>query len=194
MKQSVPRNQTTVIDAEGFRPNVGIVICNGAGQVFWCRRFGQDSWQFPQGGIAEGESPEQAMYRELYEEVGLQPEHVKLLGKTKGWLRYRLPDRLVRQRTDRTCIGQKQKWFLLKLVADEHQVRFDTHEKPEFDGYQWVSYWYPVRNVVAFKRDVYRAAMRELLPALVQEQKRQWSSGRRRHHRRIRSQHTKERR
>ena len=58
-----------VIDAEGYRSNVGIVICNEHGQVFWARRFGQQSGQFPQGGIDDGESPEQAMYRELYEEV-----------------------------------------------------------------------------------------------------------------------------
>ncbi len=168
-----------MIDSEGFRANVGIVICNRFGQVFWCRRFGQDSWQFPQGGISEGETPEQAMYRELYEEVGLRQEDVRLLGQTRQWLRYRLPEKLVRQNSKPLCIGQKQKWFLLRLVSDESKVRFDTHEKPEFDGFAWVSYWYPVRNVVAFKREVYRQAMKELLPFVIQDQKRQ-QDGRRR--------------
>ena len=73
-----------MIDAEGFRANVGIIICNKQGQVFWARRYGQHSWQFPQGGIDQGENPEQAMYRELHEEVGLKPADVELLGVTRN--------------------------------------------------------------------------------------------------------------
>ncbi len=78
-----------MIDSDGFRANVGIIICNKFGQVMWARRFGQHSWQFPQGGVDDGESPEQAMYRELYEEVGLKPENVQILTSTRSWLRYR---------------------------------------------------------------------------------------------------------
>ena len=111
-----------MIDAEGFRANVGIVICNELGQVFWARRYGQHSWQFPQGGIDENETAEQTMYRELYEEVGLQPEDVKILAVTKNWLRYKLPKRLVRQGSNPVCIGQKQKWFLLQLTCKEEDV------------------------------------------------------------------------
>ncbi len=159
-----------MIDSEGFRANVGIIITNRTGQVFWCRRLGQDSWQFPQGGVNDEEKVEDAMYRELYEEVGLQPKDVKILGQTKNWLRYRLPKQLIRQHSTPLCIGQKQKWFLLRLTADESNVNFATHEKPEFDGFQWVSYWYPARRVVAFKREVYRQAMIELLPFLMQQQ------------------------
>ncbi|MEP0354384.1 MAG: RNA pyrophosphohydrolase [Paraglaciecola sp.] len=150
-----------MIDAEGFRANVGIVICNEIGQVFWARRYGQHSWQFPQGGIDEGETAEQTMYRELHEEVGLQPEHVKILGVTKNWLRYKLPKRLVRHGSSPVCIGQKQKWFLLQLVCKEHDVDLLHSGHPEFDDWRWVSYWYPVRNVVSFKRDVYRRVMKE---------------------------------
>ena len=76
-----------MIDAEGFRANVGIIICNEQGQVFWARRIGQHSWQFPQGGIDDGESAEQAMYRELYEEVGLKPEQVEIVYTSRNWLR-----------------------------------------------------------------------------------------------------------
>lgn len=157
-----------VIDKQGFRPNVGIVIANGEGQVLWGRRVGgSDSWQFPQGGIHGGETPEQAMYRELDEEVGLQPEQVQILGETRDWLRYRLPERYVRRREQPVCIGQKQRWFLLRLTAGDESVRVDAHAKPEFDGWRWVSYWYPVTGVVDFKRDVYRQALSALLPALM---------------------------
>ena len=120
----------------------------------WAKRIGQQSWQFPQGGIDAGESAEQAMYRELHEELGLQPEHVRVMGATQRWLRYRLPAQLVRRRTGRTCIGQKQRWFALELVADESLVRFDAVGHPEFDGWRWVDYWHPLSEVVAFKRDV----------------------------------------
>jgi putative (di)nucleoside polyphosphate hydrolase len=156
-----------VIDAEGFRPNVGIIICDGRGHLLWAKRIGQQSWQFPQGGIDAGESAEQAMYRELHEELGLHPEHVRVIGATQRWLRYRLPTPLVRRRTGRTCIGQKQRWFALELVADESLVRFDAVGHPEFDGWRWVDYWHPLSEVVAFKRDVYRSALRELAPLVI---------------------------
>ncbi|AVJ55196.1 RNA pyrophosphohydrolase [Idiomarina sp. OT37-5b] len=150
-----------MIDAEGFRPNVGIVICNGHGQVFWARRINQHSWQFPQGGIDEGETPEQAMYRELWEEVGLKPEQVEILYTSRHWLRYRLPKRLIRREQRPMCVGQKQKWFLLRLKCREEDVDVLKSGHPEFDGWRWVSYWYPVRQVVSFKRDVYRRVMKE---------------------------------
>lgn len=153
-----------MIDAEGYRSNVGIVICNEHGQVFWARRYGQNSWQFPQGGIDDGESPEQAMYRELYEEVGLKPEQVELIYTSRNWFRYKLPKRLVRKGAKPVCIGQKQKWFLLRLTCAESDVDVLQSGHPEFDGWRWVSYWYPVRQVVSFKRDVYRRVMKEFAP------------------------------
>lgn len=158
-----------VIDGEGYRSNVGIVICNQQGQVLWARRLGQHSWQFPQGGVDRHESPEQAMYRELYEEVGLKPKDVKILAVTKNWLRYKLPRRLVRWDSDPVCIGQKQKWFLLKLVGKESAINFNCCGHPEFDDWRWVSFWYPVRQVIAFKRDVYRRAMREFMPIVMSQ-------------------------
>ena len=113
----------TVIDSEGYRPNVGIILCNEEGRLFWAKRIGQRSWQFPQGGIQRDESPEQAMFRELAEEVGLRPEHVQVIGCTKDWLRYRLPKRLIRRGGKSTCIGQKQIWFLLRMLGGEEAVR-----------------------------------------------------------------------
>lgn len=158
-----------MIDAEGFRANVGIVICNELGQVFWARRYGQHSWQFPQGGIDENETAEQTMYRELHEEVGLKPEDVKILAVTKNWLRYKLPKRLVRQGSNPVCIGQKQKWFLLQLTCKEEDVDLLHSSHPEFDNWRWVSFWYPVRNVVSFKREVYRRVMKEFAPTAMPE-------------------------
>lgn len=155
-----------MIDEDGFRPNVGIILANPKGQVLWARRIGQDAWQFPQGGIARNESPEQALFRELREEIGLDSGDVKIVGCTRGWLRYRLPRRFLRYRSKPLCIGQKQKWFLLMLTSNENQVSFDYGDPPEFDDWRWVSYWYPLNQVVAFKRDVYRKALQELAPSL----------------------------
>lgn len=150
-----------MIDDDGYRPNVGVVICNKEGQVLWARRYGQHSWQFPQGGINPGESPEQAMYRELFEEVGLTRKDVRILAVTRNWLRYKLPKRLVRWDTKPVCIGQKQRWFLLQLLCEDKEVNVACSKSPEFDGWRWVTYWYPVRQVVSFKRDVYRRVMKE---------------------------------
>jgi putative (di)nucleoside polyphosphate hydrolase len=156
-----------VIDADGFRPNVGIVLTNAKGQLLWARRVGgQDAWQFPQGGIHEHEDAETALYRELNEEVGLKRGDVKILARTRGWLRYRLPKRLIRKGSKPLCVGQKQKWFLLQLVSSDDSIHLDAHDGPaEFDQWRWVSYWYPLDKVVAFKRDVYRRALKELAPA-----------------------------
>jgi len=162
-----------VIDADGFRPNVGIIISNSQGQLLWARRVGgQDAWQFPQGGIQNNESPEAALYRELNEEVGLCKQHVKVIACTRGWLRYRLPKHLMRHQSSPLCIGQKQKWFLLALTASEQKICLNhKSEKPEFDAWRWVSYWYPLNQVIPFKRDVYRRALKELAPNICELQK-----------------------
>ncbi len=154
-----------MIDADGYRPNVGIIVANTAGQVLWAKRVGQDAWQFPQGGIAPRESPEEALFRELGEEVGLTDSDVQVVACTRGWLRYKLPRRFLRQ--DRSSfVGQKQKWFLLKMLAEDAAVQVSNCHKPEFDHWRWVSYWYPLGQVIAFKRDVYRRAMKELAPSM----------------------------
>lgn len=155
-----------MIDADGYRPNVGIVLGNDHGQLLWAKRIGMPAWQFPQGGINPGEDPEQAMQRELREELGLDPGHVEVLGTTRDWLRYTLPPRYRRRGNVPQCIGQKQRWFALRLKGPESAVRFDLGDPPEFERWRWVDYWYPVKEVVAFKRDVYRAALHELEPLL----------------------------
>lgn len=155
-----------MIDADGYRPNVGIIICNNKEQVLWAKRFGQNSWQFPQGGIKDGESIEQAMYRELHEEVGLHPQDVKIVAINRGWQRYKLPKRLIRRDSNPVCIGQKQRWFLLQLTCDERKINTLASPSPEFDSWRWVNFWYPVRQVIPFKRDVYRRVMSEFISVM----------------------------
>ena len=113
-----------MIDSNGFRPNVGIIICNKLGQLLWAKRIKQDAWQFPQGGIKEAETTEEALFRELSEEVGLCKDDVRILSQTSEWLKYRLPKPYIRQRKGRTCIGQNMKWFLLGLVSRRGSSRF----------------------------------------------------------------------
>lgn len=153
-----------MIDPDGFRPNVGIVLMHEDGRVFWARRVRRDGWQFPQGGINSDETPLEAMYRELQEETGLLPAQVEVLGATPGWLRYRLPVHAVRRHERLVCIGQKQVWFLLRFRGREVDFQLDLTEKPEFDDWRWVDFWYPQEHVVAFKRGVYTRALTHLAP------------------------------
>jgi putative (di)nucleoside polyphosphate hydrolase len=148
-----------VIDPDGYRPNVGIILMRADGMVFWARRVSRDGWQFPQGGMNTDETPLEAMYRELEEETGLLSHHVEVLGATPGWLRYRLPRRSIRTSTKPVCIGQKQVWFLLKLNVEDTAVKLDGTDSPEFDSFRWVDFWYPGENVVNFKREVYIKAL-----------------------------------
>ncbi len=155
-----------MIDSQGYRANVGIVLYNDAGQLFWCKRCGQDAWQFPQGGISENESPEDALYRELKEETGLSRHDVEVVASSKQWLKYRLPPHLVRHRCFPKCIGQKQRWFLLRMISDESQIDLQNSDIPEFDGWAWVDYWQPINDVVFFKRKVYQRALTEFAPIM----------------------------
>ena len=151
-----------MIDSKGYRSNVGIVLSNPEGKVFWARRRGQNAWQFPQGGIRKNETPIDAMYRELYEETGLASELVELVGQTSDWLRYKIPNHLLRHRSKPLCIGQKQIWFRLKLIGVETDFNLSCSESPEFDRWRWVDYWTPVEEIIDFKRKVYRQALTEL--------------------------------
>lgn len=151
-----------MIDRDGYRPNVAIVLCNTRNQVFWGKRVKEHAWQFPQGGIKPGESPEQAMYRELTEEVGLEARHVRILGRTRHWLRYDVPSTWVRRDCRVKYRGQKQIWYLLRLVGRDCDVCLRRSEKPEFDAWCWTQYWIPLDSVIEFKREVYGQALAEL--------------------------------
>ena len=151
-----------MLDREGYRPNVGIILINNRNEVFWGKRVREHSWQFPQGGIKPGESPETAMYRELYEEVGLLPQHIKIVGRTRDWLRYDVPSHWVRREWRGSYRGQKQIWYLLRLVGRDSDINLRARHHPEFDGWRWHQYCAPVDEVIDFKRDVYLGALKEL--------------------------------
>ena len=161
-------NKSPMIDPDGFRPNVAMVILNDDSQVFWAQRSSNDGWQFPQGGMRSDETPVEAMYRELREETGLREDQVRMLGSTPGWLRYQLPRRYQRTHSKPLCIGQKQVWFLLKLVDAEVKIDLRTTAEPEFRDFRWVDFWYPADNVIRFKRRVYRQALTLLEPMMLE--------------------------
>lgn len=150
-----------MIDKAGYRYGVGIILVNDRQQVFFAKRIGMTAWQFPQGGMKENETPEQTMFRELKEEIGLDPDDVQVLAFSRRWLRYRLPARLVRHYAKPLCIGQKQKWFLLRLTNQKANINLQANDSPEFDSWAWVSYWYPLKQVVTFKRRVYVMILKE---------------------------------
>jgi putative (di)nucleoside polyphosphate hydrolase len=151
-----------MLDRDGFRPNVGIILLNQKNQVFWGKRIRTHSWQFPQGGIDRGESPEQAMFRELHEEVGLKPDHVRVVARTRDWLRYEVPDRFIKREVRGHYRGQKQIWFLLQLMGHDWDLNLRATSHPEFDAWRWNEYWVPLELVVEFKRGVYEMALIEL--------------------------------
>lgn len=151
-----------MLDKNGYRPNVGIILLNRHNQVFWGKRIREQAWQFPQGGINPGETPEQALFRELHEETGLQSEHVKVLGRTRDWLRYDVPNRWVRREWRGHYRGQKQIWFMLRLLGQESDIVLDATGDPEFDAWRWSDYWSPLDKVIEFKRAVYQKALTEL--------------------------------
>jgi len=151
-----------MLDRDGYRPNVGIILANGRNEVFWGKRVNQHAWQFPQGGIKHGETPERAMYRELDEEIGLRADHVRILGRTRHWLRYEVPEKWVRRDWRGTYRGQKQIWYLLRMIGRDCDVSLRASDRPEFDAWRWHDYWVPLEAVIEFKREVYSQALTEL--------------------------------
>ncbi|HEX5129238.1 MAG TPA: RNA pyrophosphohydrolase [Usitatibacter sp.] len=151
-----------MIDRDGYRPNVAIVLVNSRNQVFWGKRVKEHAWQFPQGGIKPGESPEEAMYRELNEETGLAPQHVRILGRTRDWLHYDVPTHWVKRDWRGTYKGQKQIWFLLRLVGRDCDISLRASGHPEFDAWRWHDYWVPLESVIDFKREAYRLGLEQL--------------------------------
>lgn len=150
-----------MIDKNGYRLNVGIVLVNKNGQLFWGKRIKSHGWQFPQGGVNSYETLEETMYRELDEEVGLNKKDVKILATTRRWLHYNLPIHMQRSTKTPLCIGQKQKWFLLLLTSPDDKICLNACKKPEFSRWDWVKYWDPLKQVVYFKRNIYRRVLTE---------------------------------
>ena len=147
---------------EGYRPNVAMVVINSTNKVLICRRKNTRTWQFPQGGIDNGEDIKKAMYRELSEEVGLSKDDVSLVGESEGTITYDIPKTIRSKVLGGKFKGQEQKWFLLKLNKDNCEIKLDNEAFPEFDKYEWVSFWQPLNRIVDFKREAYRKALSEL--------------------------------
>ncbi len=153
-----------------YRPCVGIMLLNKRNQVWVGRRVskwhGDGSaalWQMPQGGIDKGEKPKKAAFRELEEEVGTA--NAECIAKTKGWLRYDLPDEAIGTALKGKYRGQKQKWFALRFLGDDSEINIipDDHD-PEFDAWQWVPVSQLTALVVPFKRDVYAQVVEQFAP------------------------------
>ena len=150
------------LDRDGYRKNVGIIVCNSRQQVLWARRARHDGWQFPQGGIEPRESAREAAFRELYEEIGLGSADVKLLGSTDNWLRYDVPyaPKSRYYRRAKQFRGQKQRWFLMRFHGRDDQINIET-EHPEFSEWTWIDPDELIAKIVPFKRDVYSKVMSE---------------------------------
>ena len=154
--------------AAGFRANVTAAVVDGRGQILLARRIDGGGWQLPQGGMDRGESPEQALFRELGEEIGLGPSQVQVLAAAVGWYRYRIPPAILKERgASSEFHGQAQRWFLLELVAPQEMIRLDVETPPEFDRWRWAAYWHPVHSVPNFKREAYRRGLTALSGAHV---------------------------
>ena len=151
----------TVVDPQGFRLSIGIILVNTDNKLFWARRIGKNIWQFPQGGIAKNETTEEALFRELREEVGLLKQDVKIVDKSKLWVQYLLPAKYIRNDTKPLVIGQRQKWYLLELFCSDKKIQLNNSNHPEFDAWMWADYWYPIENIVFFKKKIYKQVLQE---------------------------------
>jgi putative (di)nucleoside polyphosphate hydrolase len=148
-------------DLSGHRPNVGVVLFNAHGQVWLGRRAkskGRYRWQFPQGGVDEGEDLYAAALRELEEETGVTS--VAMLGRTEGWVAYDFPPALLGSKAARGWSGQKQAWFALRFTGPDSEVRLDAHQPPEFDAWRWGDLAEAPALIVPFKRRVYETVVR----------------------------------
>ena len=147
---------------EGYRPNVAMVVLNSKNKVLICRRTNTKTWQFPQGGVDDNENLEKAMYRELLEEVGLRKDDVQYIGESEDTIIYDIPKTIWSKVLGGKFKVQEQKWFLLRIKNDDHEIRLDYEAFPEFDTFEWVSFWQPIDRIVDFKREAYRKALSEL--------------------------------
>jgi putative (di)nucleoside polyphosphate hydrolase len=138
-----------------YRRGVGIMLLNREGRVFVGRRIDrdQDAWQMPQGGIGKGETPREAAFRELKEEVGT--DQAELLAESARWLQYDLPASLRSRLWRGRYRGQKQKWFAMRFLGRDSDIDLAAHH-PEFNAWQWVEHRRLDTLIVPFKRKLYR--------------------------------------
>lgn len=146
-----------------YRPCVGIMLINNDGLIFTAERLDMPgAWQMPQGGVDTGEDLETAAYRELEEEISVSANSVELVARTRDWIAYDLPDHLVGKVWGGKYRGQKQHWFLMRLMGDETTININT-EIPEFGSWKWSSKEELLDEIVPFKKAVYEQVVAELL-------------------------------
>ena len=156
-------------DSALYRPCVGVMLVNAAGKAFVGKRIDNqegDWWQMPQGGIDEGEAPEEALLRELAEETGARAEHVEVLGKLPAELFYELPDDLQGKLWGGRYLGQRQTWYLARFTGGDADIDIAAHDPPEFCEWKWVEPALLPELIVPFKREVYRAIVAGFAPLL----------------------------
>ena len=144
----------------GYRLNVAMIVLNEENRVLFCRRRNTENWQFPQGGVDENENIESAMFRELNEEVGLEKDNVEIKAVSQNLIYYDIPKNIRSRVLGGKFRGQAQKYFLLKLISGD--VDLNIENTPEFDKHSWVPFWYPLNQVVDFKKEAYRSALIDL--------------------------------
>ena len=143
----------------GYRLNVAMIVLNEEKRSLFCKRRNTENWQFPQGGVDGEEHIETAMYRELNEEVGLKKDNVEIIAASKDLIYYDIPRNIRSRVLGGKYKGQAQKYFLLKHISGE--IDLNAENTPEFDQYSWVPFWYPLKQVVDFKKEAYRSALIE---------------------------------
>ena len=154
-----------LLQQKKYRPNVAVIIVNQSGKVLWCRRKQHDGWQFPQGGIDKGETPVEAVLRETKAEGGLDENDIEIVYESQQWFKYQVPKEKRKRYFKKDIFkGQKQKWFLAKLLSDDSKINLRANMPVEFDEWVWANYWYPLHSVIAFKKEIYKKALLTILP------------------------------